>query len=120
MFSKAILVLSIATAALAKVPEAKVASAGKFQNLFLNLKKAEKSNNIASIVSTLAHKSLANNQLESEVDEFFRYVDANQDGYVSPQEFDNFYTSQGFAFSDEEIAYIYLLVDSNGDGLISW
>jgi len=84
------------------------------------MKKTEKSSDFASIISSVAHKSLINTQLENEVDQFFLYVDTNKDGYVSPQEVDNFYASMGYELSDEELAYGFLLIDSNGDGLISW
>jgi|LauGreDrversion4_2_1035121.scaffolds.fasta_scaffold321088_2 hypothetical protein len=112
--------------------EKKDSSAGKFQSLFKNMKKSpfqslfknmkktEKSSDFASIISSVAHKSLINTQLENEVDQFFLYVDTNKDGYVSPQEVDNFYASMGYELSDEELAYGFLLIDSNGDGLISW
>ena len=100
--------------------EGKSPFADKFQTLFMNMKKNEKSDNFANIISSVAHKSLINTQLADEVDEFFLYVDANKDGFVSPQEVDNFYRSLGYELSDEELEYGFLLMDSNGDGLISW
>ena len=60
--------------------EKKDSSAGKFQSLFKNMKKSpfqslfknmkktEKSSDFASIISSVAHKSLINTQLENEVD----------------------------------------------------
>jgi Ca2+-binding EF-hand superfamily protein len=84
-------------------------SAVKFQSLFKNTKKIEKSSEFTKIISNLAHKSFANNQLENEVDQFFLYVDSNKDGFVSPQEVDDFYASMGYELSDEELAYGFLL-----------
>jgi len=84
------------------------------------MRKTEKSSDSPSILSTIAHKSLVNTQLENEVDQFFLYVDSNKDGFVSPQEVKDFYSSMGYELSDEELAYGFLLIDSNGDGLISW
>jgi Ca2+-binding EF-hand superfamily protein len=86
----------------------------------LNNKKSEKAGNFASIISSVAHKSLVNTQLADEVDQFFLFVDANKDGFVSAQEIDAFYSAMGYELSDEELAYGFLLIDSNGDGLISW
>ncbi len=77
MFSKAILLLSIATAVLAKIPETKVTTAGLFQNLFFKMKKAEKSNDIATNLVKVITKSLTNTKVANEVKEFFSYVDMN-------------------------------------------
>ena len=98
----------------------KINKKSPFLNLFKNTRITEKSGDFAKIISTIAHKSFANNQLENEVDQFFLYVDSNKDGFVSPQEVDDFYASMGYELSDEELAYGFLLIDSNGDGLISW
>ena len=72
------------------------------------------------MISTIAYKSLINARIADEVDEFFLYVDADHDRFVSSQELKNFYTSLGYEITDEELALAFLLIDTNGDGLISW
>jgi len=51
----------------------------------------------------------------------FAMADLDADGYLSPEEIRIFYIEEtGYNMTNEEIAYIFEVLDTNNDTLISW
>ena len=79
----------------------------------------ERFEKVKSFVATLKPESFAED-LKAEVDEAFAMGDTNRDGLISKDEMRAAIIAEGKPVNEQEIAYIYMLVDANADGFISW
>lgn len=97
--------------ATAKAPVAAAAS----------LSQDEKLNKIKSFAATLKATNLQDTtDLATEVNMVFDLVDANEDGFITPEELRDAIEATNQTITDDELNFVFQMVDSNLDGQLSW
>lgn len=62
-----------------------------------------------------------NEEVAFDVDMLYAMADLDADGYLSPEEIRIFYIEEtGYNMTNEEIAYVFEVLDTDKDNLISW
>lgn len=103
----------------------KASVAPKADNKLQSLFKAKPSNDerfvaVKAFINNFKPESLISTDLQAEVDEVFSVADSNRDGFILPAELKAAMHAEGQLVSDEEIQFVFLLIDANQDGKVSW
>lgn len=75
---------------------------------------------VKAYIQNFKPETLASNDLQAEVDEAYAVVDTNRDGFITPAELKAAIQAEGKPVTDEEIQFVFLLIDANQDGKLSW